>query len=203
MNTSSVLKLLGITAALWAAQSACVTINVNFPEGAAQKASDDFVKELYRARERNGGSGEPSATPSAPAPSAFRGGHGFWIAQAHAADSFNIQSPKTTALREKMSKRLNELLTYKRNGSVGEDNLGLLVIRDKEQIKPLLLKKIQSLVAAENSDRVELYAEVARLNGLKPNTMQDLGRTFSHSFQGESPSGTWVQSDSGTWSRKN
>lgn len=33
--------------------SGCVTVNVNFPEGAVQKAADDYVRELYRAKEKS------------------------------------------------------------------------------------------------------------------------------------------------------
>jgi uncharacterized protein YdbL (DUF1318 family) len=188
----------GLASLLFVALSGCVTINVNFPEGAAQKASDDFVKELYRARDRNGGS-EPSTTPS---PSAAWW-HGLILAEALADESFKVSSPKSLQLRERMRKRLDELLTYKRAGQIGEDNLGLLVIRGREQMKPILVKKLEKLVGDENTDRAELYAEVARLNALKPSNMKDVGRTFSHSFQAESPSGTWVQSDGGDWSQKN
>jgi uncharacterized protein YdbL (DUF1318 family) len=194
-NHFTKLGLFSVALALFAG---CVTINVNFPEGAAQKASDDFVKELYRARDRSGGS-EPSSSPS---PSA-QWWQGLMIAEALADEAFKVSSAKTLEIRDRMRKRLDELLTHKRSGLVGEDNLGLLLIRDKSQVKPILLKKLEKLVGEENSDRAELYAEVARLNNLKPTNMKDVGRTFSHSFQAESPSGTWVQSDGGDWSRKN
>lgn len=176
----------------------CVTINVNFPEGAAQKASDDFVKELYRARDRKDGA-EPAASPT---PSAQQWWHGLTLAEAWAEEPFKVAGPRVAALRERLAKRLDEMLVHKRAGVIGEDNVGLLIIKDQSAVKPMLLPKVKKLVAEENTDRAELYAEIARLNGLKPAAMKDLGRTFGHSFQSESPAGTWVQSDGGDWKQK-
>lgn len=177
----------------------CVTINVNFPEGAAQKASDDFVKELYRARDRKDGGAEPAATPT---PSAQQWWHGLILAEAWAEDAFKVSSPKITALRDRLAKRLDEMLAHKRAGYIGEDNVGLLIVKDPAAVKPMLLPKVKKLVADENTDRADLYAEIARINGLKPAAMKDLGRTFGHSFQAESPAGTWIQADNGDWKQK-
>ncbi len=198
LNLTRTLKTTA-TLAILSTALGCVTINVNFPEGAAQKASDDFVKELYRARDRKDGA-EPATSPT---PTGQLWWDGLLISEALAEDAFKVSSPRIAQLRDRLAKRLDEMLTHKRVGWIGEDNVGLLIIKDKSQVKPMLLKKVEKLVGEENTDRAELYAEIARLNGLKPSAMKDLGRTFGHSFQAESPSGTWVQSDSGEWSQKN
>ena len=47
------------------ALSACVTINIYFPEAAAEKAADKIIDDVWQL---NGGKPEQPANPSEPAP---------------------------------------------------------------------------------------------------------------------------------------
>src|SRR3954470_20952661 len=60
------MKLVPIACLLSFSFAACVTVNVNFPESAVQKATDDYVRDLYRAKEK----GKPAA-PAAKKESSF------------------------------------------------------------------------------------------------------------------------------------
>ena len=95
-----------------------------------------------------------------------------------------------------------EVLAAKRSGVLGESQDGMLVIKDSASLKPIQRKKMESLVNSENADRNLLYSEVVQSNSLATTRTMDVQKSFSRSFQSESPSGTWVESESGTWSKK-
>ena len=183
-----------ILMALIAGPVACVTVNVNFPESAVQKETDDFVRDLYRAKEKG---------KASPAPSAFLRFNLINEAYAGPAEgNFSVNSAKALQIRDKMSGRVEEILNQKRAGVLGETIDGMLTIKGRDKLKPLLAGKVEKLVADENSDRSDLYAEVARANGLDKGRIKDIQRSFARSFQAESPSGTWVQDPDGKWSQK-
>jgi len=180
---------------LLAAFAACVTVHVNFPESAVQKATDEYVRELYKARDRKG---QPAAEPSAaPAPtSEYK--LPLLIAEAY-ADETMIQttSPTIVAIRGRQAGRLDKINGEKRMGNLGETNQGLIVIKTDKKI---LQMKLEKLVNEENKDREELFAEMMKLN---PIPEAQIRKNFSRSFQDKmSPSGTWVQSADGEWSKK-
>jgi uncharacterized protein YdbL (DUF1318 family) len=186
--------------------AACVTVNVNFPESAVQKATDDYVRELYRAKKRPT---EPQAEPApAPTSSWFQG---FELIPSAVAEEipggaleFKVDAPSTAKIRESMRSRLEEVLRFKREGILGESVDGRLAIKDqaKFQSKKLLMKKIDQLMSDENRDRERLYQEVLSLNQLPPARLKNIRKSFSRSFQNESPSGTWVESKEGVWEEK-
>jgi len=187
--------LFGVTAAV----ASCVTVNVNFPESAVQQATDDYVRDLYRAKSKGGKIEDPSAPPTSTKPSAsFE-----FITSVYAdASSFKVRTPKSMGIQEKLAGRLDEVLQWKRQGMLGESKEGLLVVRNGDKLKPIQAKKLEALAVAENEDRSGLYAEVADTNGLAGDRASGVRANFARSFQAESPSGTWLQSADGTWTQK-
>ena len=172
--------------------SACVTVNVNFPENAAQSATDDYVRDLYRTKEHG------------KTPPVTRFFHTFtWIAEANAADGdFRVDTDKANKIKESLRARVDEILDQKKAGILGESMDGLLILKNPGALKSLLLKKTEKLVAAENKDRDELYEEVLNANKLPLTQIKKVARSFARSFQGESPSGTWIQAADESWSQK-
>ena len=179
--------------------TACVTVNVNFPESAVQNASDDYVKDLYREK-AHGRNSSPTTTPT-PVGQHTSGHFSLWMAEANAAE-FNLESPKLEAIKASLKSRVPDIIEQKRAGVLGETNDGLISIHDPLKLKPLQAKKIQDLVKGENLDRQSLYQEVVRSNHLVPDHLAKVKESFSRSFQAESPSKTWVQAADGTWSQK-
>ncbi len=179
----------------------CITVNVNFPEGAVQKAADDYVRELYRAKQEKDSVGKGEIKPEVK-PGAFN--EIFVLVQdAVAADVvINVKTPKAKEIQSRLATRLDEVLAAKRSGVLGESQDGMLVIKDSASLKPIQRKKMESLVNSENADRNLLYSEVVQSNSLATTRTMDVQKSFSRSFQSESPSGTWVESESGTWSKK-
>lgn len=178
-------------------QTACVTVNVNFPESAVQKATDDYVRDLYRAKEKGKAapSSEQSAAPASKLTSFFS-----LVSDAY-ADDFKVQSAKADQIKTRLKSRLDDLIAQKRSGNVGESNDGKLVVK-ATGLPPLLMKKVKTLVEEDNSDRMDLYKEVAELNGLGSSGVSTVQKSFARSFQSISPSGTWIQDSDGHWTRK-
>jgi uncharacterized protein YdbL (DUF1318 family) len=181
--------------------AACVTVNVNFPESAVQKATDNYVRELYRAKEKGRGT-TPAATDAAKPGAQSRLESLALIPDAQAADDIKVDSAKALGIRQKLSARIDEVLAQKRAGVLGESSDGQLTLQAPDKLKPLLKAKVQKLVADENADRADLYAEVLKANGFAAARTKDIQKSFSRSFQAESPSGTWVQDAGGGWSQK-
>ncbi|MCM2277772.1 MAG: YdbL family protein [Oligoflexia bacterium] len=179
----------------------CLTLNVNLslPEAAVQRATDDFVRDLYRAKEKDSA---PAAKPvEAPKPAALRL-EDLLLPTAHAADSLKLDSPKALELRDKLAANVEEIIAQKRAGVLGESNDGMLVLKDAGKLKPLLQKKVQKLVSDENALRVQFYDEVLKSNGLESARLQGIKESFGRSFQSQSPSGTWMQDAEGKWGQK-
>ena len=173
--------------------SACVTVNVNLPESAVQKASDDYVKELYKSKEKGKTSAPVAAPTSAPHAAQF----GFIpLAEAAEESMLRTDSPKVNEIKERQIQRLDEVTTAKKSGVMGESNEGYLVIKGARSMKA------EKLVLDENSDRKDLYGEILKHNSISKGKMFDIQKGFARSFQEVSPPGTWVQDESGKWSRK-
>src|SRR4051794_12095177 len=88
--------------------AACVTVNVNLPEAAVQKASDDYVREIYRPRDRARGTG-PAAEPSK-APTSWNLPTVSFFTTALAAEqpSIQTQSPKASEIQKRLAARVSD-----------------------------------------------------------------------------------------------
>ena len=179
--------------------TSCVTVNVNFPESAVQKATDDYVRDLYRAKEKGK---NPVPLPEASGKTSGTLIFDFIPTAAAAEATIKVDSDKALKIKDKLASRVADVIAQKRAGVLGETNDGMLELKGAEKVKPLLKKKIESLVSAENSDRRELYSEVASSNGISQGRVKDIQKSFARSFQAESPSGTWLQDGDGKWAQK-
>jgi uncharacterized protein YdbL (DUF1318 family) len=184
---------------------ACVTVNVNFPESAVQKASDDYVRDLYRSKEQSKvPSPKTSATPTGNSALLLPRELFQWAVPSALADDLqlNMSSPKIAEIKNKMRAAVPEVIEQKKAGLLGETFDGKIVIHSGANIKPLLKKRLEDLVRDDNTSRESLYAEVVRSNHLPSENLISVKKTFARSFQAESPSGTWVQNADGSWTQK-
>ncbi|MBY0471691.1 YdbL family protein [bacterium] len=189
---------------------ACVTVNVNFPESAAQKATDDYVRDLYKARER----GKSTPTPPAAGKQSSQNefifldwsiGKTAWAAESAApteAALFSLNSDKARTIKSNQAGRIDKLVKYKAKGLIGETNAGKVKLMDTGKVAELERNLVNALVQAENKDRDALYEEAVRLNGLSSEGLRNVEKTFARSFQGMSPTGTPIQAPDGSWSHK-
>ena len=195
--------IIGLLATLAITLVGCVTINVYFPEAAAQKAADQFIGNVI-----------DNATPAKPAPKepppADSGQHpsamllDLLIPTAAAAEVPNIrvQTAATEAISARMSGRfqgpLGALLD---SGAVGFTRDGMVAMRDASKVPPSARAQAFATVADENRDRAALYREVASANG-HPEWQAQIQATFAKSWIDRAKVGWHVQNASGAWQQK-
>lgn len=95
-------------------------------------------------------------------------------------------------IRARMAQRLSQVDDLKGKGAIGENNRGLLEVRDGGG-------NAASVVADENRDREAVYALIAKETGATPDSV---GRARAKQIAAASKPGVWVQDESGAWKKK-
>ncbi len=104
----------------------------------------------------------------------------------------NLQARSEAQLKARMAERLPQIVALKQNGSVGENNKGLLSARKN------LSGKNATRMAAENSDRREVYELIA---GRANTSAANVAKARAANIRKSAPQGTWVQLLNGTWKK--
>ena len=184
----------------------CVTINVYFPEAAAEKAADQFIGNVL------GDTGQPAS----PAPKDQKdtppsaGQHpsamllDLLIPSAYAADTPNIriQTSATEAIRQRMQQRFQGALgALLDSGAVGFTNDGMVAMRDASKVPLDQRAQANATVADENRDRAALYSEVANANS-HPEWESQIRSTFAKGWIDRAKAGWYYQNAGGAWVRK-
>lgn len=184
----------------------CVTINVYFPEAAAQKAADQFIGNVLGPA---GASAAPAPKEQKPAPAS--GGSqpsamllDLLIPAAQAADvpDIRIQTSATAAISSRMQARfqgpLGQLLD---SGAVGFTHDGMVAMRDAAKVPLSQRAQANATVADENRDRTALYREVANANN-HPEWESQIRATFAKSWIEKAHAGWYYQNAAGAWQKK-
>jgi uncharacterized protein YdbL (DUF1318 family) len=189
---------------------ACVTINVYFPEAAAEKAADRIIEQVY------GAEGQPVPAPNdkrtslapadAPEPRPLLATVAaavldFLVPAAHAqAPDLNVSTPAIRALVSSMESRHAALAPFYASGAVGPTDDGMIDVRDQNAIPLAERNNVRKLVADENADRASLYAEIAKANG-NPGWVADIRNTFARRWIDKAQPGWWYR-EGGAWKQK-
>lgn len=190
--------------------TACVTINIYFPEAAAEEAARTIVRDVLKSEpaEQSPPSSSKEGRPQsaihddAPALRALGWVLHLVVGEAHAAQAdININTATISAIRASMQKRQQALAPFYRSGAVGFDNNGGVKIRDLASISLGDRNRVKKLVADENADRSRLYREIAGANG-HPEWEADVRATFARVWTEEAKPGYWVQQPGGSWSQR-
>jgi uncharacterized protein YdbL (DUF1318 family) len=194
-------------AALCLFLSACVTINVYFPAAAAEKAADRIIEDVWGPAKKPTPENRPQTSVAEPgvAPRVLLAATGsvleFLIPSAHAQADLNIATPQVRAITQSMEARHAQLRPYYDSGAIGFTNDGLIDVRDQNLIPLPERNGARKLVADENSDRGNLYREIASANG-HPEWEADIRKTFGQRWI-ERASGGWYYKDAGgAWKQK-
>ncbi len=192
---------------------ACVTINVYFPEAAAERAADRIIEEVWGPdADRDDRShrwpapeqGIRVASAGAPLQSLALGLLDLLIPPAQAQVSqadLDIDTPEVRALTASMNSRFRELKPLFDAGAIGLTSDALIDIRDRNAVPLNQRSKLSQLVTAENGDRNRLYATIARANG-HPEWEDDIRRTFSQRWIARASSGWYYRTAGGQWRAK-
>ena len=180
----------------------CVTINVYFPEAAAQKAADQFIGTVLGEQGT-----APKPAPKAP-PAAKRQPSAMLldllIPAAYAADTPNvlIATPATEALRASMRGRFDSLLRgLLDSGALGFTRDGMVAMHDASKVPLSQRAQASAAVSDENRDRARLYTEIASANG-HPEWAAQIRATFAKTWIEKAHSGWYYQDASGAWKQR-
>ncbi len=183
---------------------ACVTINVYFPEAAAVEAADRIIDKV---RGENGSDQTSKRQPAANdgptfAASVLRGLGSFLIADANAQApvDFDKPSPRKQALENALADRFKAIRPYFESGALGLTDSALIEFRDRNLVPLKDRNNVVQLVAAQNNDWNDLFAEIAQLNG-HPEWQDSIRRTFAERWVAKANKG-WYYREGGTWKQK-
>jgi len=180
--------------------SACVTVNIYFPAAAVERAAEQIVKETW---------GSPAAPAKMPAPQSFN-----WfspvrlaamtlVSEAHAQEAdINVSNPAIRALKESIKERSAAIKPFMDRGNIGIGQDGLLAVRSTDGLNLKERAETKQLVDAENRDRENLYAEIAKANGIPKESIPKIKSIFAKSWLDQAQPGWWIQDGQGSWKRK-
>lgn len=191
---------------------ACVTINVYFPEAAAEQAADRFIRDVIGDAASDSGavpdsgaenSGGGMAVQRVPRFDPIAALVGLLIADAHAQQAnIDIQSPQIQAIKQRMAERHRQHLAgWFDAGAIGLSNDGLVVIRDRSAVGLAERRQLEQVVAEENADRRAVYREIAIANG-HPEWEDQIRETFARRWIANAEPGWWYQDAAGNWQQK-
>ena len=191
-----------ILAATAACLVGCVTINIYFPEAAAQQAADRIIDEVRGAAD--------AASPDTSA--VFEAADGILIAAAGAvldwlvppaaaAADFDVQSPASRALEQSLKARYPAIKPFLDSGAVGLTAGGLLDIRDRNAVPLADRNRVRQLVTDQNTDWEALYREIARING-HPEWIDKIRKTFADRWVAKASPGWYYRDAAGNWQQK-
>ena len=89
--------------------------------------------------------------------------------------------------------RYNKLISLERSGVVGENNVGLVEVRQGQDTIAA------GLVSDENKDRMVIYKGIARNNEV---SMAEIQKIYTERQQSDAPAGTPIQTSGGSWVKK-
>ena len=189
-------------AAAFALPAACVTINVYFPEAAAEKAAEQFVgKIIDNAAAQPQPEPAPAAKPPGNSPGAMLLDLIVPSAQAQEAN-INIQTPQVQAIQARMKQRFDTTLAkYFASGAVGFTKDGLVAVRDAASVPLPERAAMNQAVADQARDCNAVYREIAVANGHAEWEPQ-IRSTFAKQWVQQAKPGWYYQDASGAWKKK-
>jgi uncharacterized protein YdbL (DUF1318 family) len=181
--------------------SACVTVNIYFPAAAVERAADQIVKETW------GAPVEPAKPQLQPQSmkrfSPSRLALISFVSEAHAQEAdINVSNPAIRAIKDSIKARSEAIKPFMDRGNIGIAQDGLLSIRNAEGLNLKERAETKQLVDAENRDRENLYAEIAKANNIPKENLPKIKSIFAKSWLDQARPGWWIQDGQGNWKKK-
>lgn len=187
------------TLAAMLALPACVTINVYFPEAAAEKAAEQFVDKVIGAQDAS--AQPPAEPPPGHSPGAMLLDLVIPSAYAQSAD-MNVRTPQIQAIQARMQQRYAATLSkFYTSGAIGLTRDGLVALRDAASLPLADRAAANAAVADENRDRQAVYREIAVANG-HAEWEKQIRETFAKQWIQQARPGWYYQDAGGAWKQK-
>ena len=201
--------------------AACVTINVYFPAGAAEKAADQIIDSVIRGAAPSRGSSAATPGTAAPASTPPQGSSTMPAAervlrfavyralelllpaaQAQSAANIDVSSPEIRTITASMQERFSSLEKFFDGGVIGLTAEGLIDVRDIAAAALPDRALVRRLVGEDNADRNALYAAIARANS-RPEWEADIRRIFAQRWVERGAKPGWYFRDlEGNWKQR-
>lgn len=193
------------TLAALAAIAGCVTVNIYFPAARVEKTAEEIVGEVYKEKQEPPPQ-EPQEKPRSSIDEGIRNGivrlAAIGAATAYAEEATTVSNAAIRALKDQIAGRHQELLPYYQQGHVGIARDGFLEIRGTGGLELPRVATLKRLVDADNAARRQLYEEVAKALGLRPEQVSQVRQIFAKQWREKAQPGWAVQADDGRWGRK-
>lgn len=188
--------------------AACVTINVYFPAAAADRAADQVINDITGGNKASTSAPPQSFVAPATEPGILLVALGNVLealvpaAHAQGAEALDVSSPSITRISASMKQRFEELRKFFDSGAIGLTNDGNIAVRDINAVALPDRATVKRLVAEDNADRAQLYAEIAKANN-KPEWEADIRKSFARRWvETGAQSGWYFQDAGGAWKQK-
>lgn len=105
-----------------------------------------------------------------------------------------LQANNAETIKQNMIKRLPRIQELKKDGLIGENQLGYL-----EAVQSSLPAADKEVIEAENADRKAVYEAIARQQGT---TAELVGKLRAKKIFEQAKSGEFLKQEDGTWKKK-
>ncbi len=158
---------------------ACVTINIYFPAEKVESVAVDIVDDV-RGREPGKG-GDQKEGQKDSLLEVIR--YALGPASAWAQEATEISNATIRALKEKMKVRYAQMKPYYGQGVLEEKDDGYVAMSGESNLGLKEKRDLKNLVDAENKDRRDLYAEVAKALKIDPSQIDRVAEIFAKEWQ--------------------
>ncbi len=180
--------------------AACVTVNIYFPAAAIQKAADEIVSDV-----RSNDGSQEKKTPNSGDQSKLMEMLqclDVGVKDANAQINIDVSTPAIRNLRQALKDGFPALKPFYEKGAVGENNNGLVEIRDQGALNLKEKADLKRVSDQENKNRLSLYNEIVKANKLSDDSLPKIQKIFAKSWRDAAQSGWWIQTDNGQWEKK-
>lgn len=179
--------------------AACVTVNIYFPAAAIQKAADEIVEDVRGTKDQKQPEEKKNDKQSSLLDSIKKI---IGPSEAYAQINIEVSTPAIRSLKQAMKDNYPQLKNFYDKGAVGENNMGLLELRDTGSLNLKEKADLNRVMAQENNNRNALYSEIMRANKLAADSLPKIQKIFANSWRDKSQPGWWIQNDQGAWQKK-
>jgi len=158
---------------------ACVTINIYFPAEKVESVAGEIVDEI-RGREQGN---DKSSSDSSLDGIFDRIRMALSPAHAWAQDVTEVSNPTIRALKERMKARYEQLKPFYQQKLLSEGNNGYVSIAGTQGLGLKEKRDLNNLVSAENSDRKQLYSEIAKALKIDASQVNRIAEIFAKEWQ--------------------